>query len=75
LENIAPQSAQKNINLEILRPLPFPDISFSDQQNIVTKLTFAEKRMEAMLERQQAVSDELNALLPSVMDKAFRGEL
>ena len=38
LETIAPQSAQKNINLQILSPLPIPKLSLRDQRRIVAEL-------------------------------------
>jgi len=38
LESLAPQNAQKNINLEILRPLPFDVPPFEEQQAIANIL-------------------------------------
>jgi len=34
-----------------------------------------EKRLVALRELQSAAGEELSALLPSVLDKAFKGEL
>ena len=49
LEGLAPQSAQKNINLEVLRPLPIPTPSPEEQQRIgdlYDSLDFDQERME-----------------------------
>ena len=49
LEGLAPQSAQKNINLEVLRPLPIPTPIPEEQQRIgdlYDSLDFDQERME-----------------------------
>ena len=49
LEGLAPQSAQKNINLEVLRPLPIPTPRPEEQQRIgdlYDSLDFDQERME-----------------------------
>ena len=49
LEGLAPQSAQKNINLEVLRPLAIPTPSPEEQQRIgdlYDSLDFDQERME-----------------------------
>ncbi|MBZ0300988.1 MAG: restriction endonuclease subunit S [Anaerolineae bacterium] len=75
LEDIAPQSAQKNINLRILSPLPFPDLPYKQQEQVVTYLDHLQFRIDSLMALQAETSAELDALLPSILDKAFKGEL
>src|SRR5262249_52273729 len=75
LEEIAPQSAQKNINLRILSNLPVPDLSLSEQLRIVEYLDDLQERANALTALQGDSSKELDALMPSILDKAFRGKL
>lgn len=75
LEKIAPQSAQKNINLRILQPLPIPIISLSEQQHIVAYLDRLQSKVDEMKHLREQSLQELDALLPSILDKAFKGEL
>jgi type I restriction enzyme S subunit len=74
LEKLAPQSTQKNINLEILSVLPIPLLKLSEQQRIVAYLDDLQSKVDT-LKRKQAEAAELDALLPSILDKAFKGEL
>ena len=75
LESIAPQSAQKNINLRILSPLPVPLPSADEQRRIVAYLDDLQAKVDAVKRLQAETQAELAALLPSVLDRAFRGEL
>lgn len=52
-------------------PLPSP----SDQRRIVGYLDGLQAQVDALKRLQAATSAELDALLPSVLDKAFNGEL
>jgi type I restriction enzyme, S subunit len=71
LEETAPESAQKNINLGILRALdfPLPKIELQNQ--------FAEKvqAIEAQKEQAQASLAMAEDLFNSLLQKAFKGEL
>jgi type I restriction enzyme S subunit len=75
LEEIAPQSAQKNINLRILRPLPFSLPPLEEQRCIVAYLDDLQAQIDDLITLQKSTQAELDALLPSVLDRAFRGEL
>ncbi|CEP25674.1 Protein of unknown function [Propionibacterium freudenreichii subsp. freudenreichii] len=71
IEASAPQSAQKNINLRILRSLELPvppEEELSDFLTRVTRVDSQRSRVEAALAR----DDELFASLQS---RAFKGEL
>jgi type I restriction enzyme S subunit len=71
LEKNAPQAAQKNINLEILRGLsvPKPDV---DLQNRFAVLI---EKVETLRTHYQASLQELENLYGSLRQRAFRGEL
>lgn len=75
LEQMAPLSAQKNINLKILEPLPIPALPLSEQRHIVAYLDNLQTKVDALKRLQAQTSAELNALLPSILNKAFKGEL
>jgi type I restriction enzyme, S subunit len=75
LERIAPQSAQKNINLRILTELPYPKVSSEAQAEIVAYLDALHTQVDALKRLQAECAAELDALLPSVLDGAFRGEI
>ncbi len=75
LEQIAPQNAQKNINLNILKPLPIPKLPPSEQRRIVAHLDDLQAKVDALKRLQAETAAELDALLPSILDKAFKGEL
>lgn len=52
---------------------PVPDVS--EQHFIVQELNHVQAKVNALKQLQAETSEELNALLPSVLDKAFKGEL
>jgi len=74
LEDIAPQSAQKNINLQILSALPVPQLGLIEQRRIVAELDALQAQVDALEKLQAESATELGALLPSILDKAFKGE-
>ncbi|HNF97754.1 MAG TPA: restriction endonuclease subunit S, partial [Pseudomonadota bacterium] len=71
LEESAPESAQKNINLFTLRnlTLPVPPI---DLQEMFARRVAAVEKLKAV---QRASLAELDALFASLQDRAFRGAL
>jgi len=75
LEEIAPQSAQKNINLQILSPLPVPKLSLPEQRRIVSELDALQAEVDGLKRLQAETAAELDALLPAILDRAFKGEL
>jgi type I restriction enzyme S subunit len=50
-------------------------INFDEQRRIVAYLDSVQARLASLRELQSATGEELDALLPSVLDRAFKGEL
>ena len=71
LEDAAPESAQKNINLAILRNLkiPFPPLAL--QQTLATRI----QAVESLKTTHRAALAELDALFSSLQHRAFAGTL
>lgn len=68
-------SASPHLNIGSLRKFDFILPSFSEQRRIVAELDEMQTKVDAVKDLQAATAEELNALLPSVLDKAFKGEL
>jgi type I restriction enzyme S subunit len=71
LEDAAPESAQKNINLAILRGLSIPVPPLSIQQTFATRI----QSVEALKATHNAALQELDRLFASLQYRAFQGEL
>jgi type I restriction enzyme S subunit len=71
LEETAPESAQKNINLEILRNLQVPLPPLPLQQKFAAIVESVERQKAA----QRAHLAELDALFAALQHRAFRGQL
>ena len=52
-----------------------PCISLGEQRRIVAYLDGVQVRLASLRELQSATGEELDALLPSILDKVFKGEL
>jgi len=75
LEEIAPQSAQKNINLQILSRLPVPNLPLPEQHRLVVELDALQAEVTSLKRLQAGTAAELDALLPAVLDRAFARDL
>lgn len=71
LEEIAPQSAQKNINLAILRELPIPVPPIEMQDTFAGRV----KALEAQKAELRASDRQFGRLFASLQHRAFRGDL
>lgn len=71
LEDTAPESAQKNINLAILRNLDVPLPPLDLQRDFARRIATVEK----LKTTHRAALAELDALFASLQHRAFRGEL
>lgn len=65
-----PVVSQKKINPEVI---PVPPLD--EQRRIVAYLDGLQSKVDALKQLQAETHKELDALLPSILDKAFRGEL
>lgn len=68
-------TGQANINAKKLKALPIILPPLSEQQEIVTYLDNLQTQIDEMKRLRQESLKELNALLPAILDKAFKGEL
>jgi len=71
LEAIAPESAQKNINLEILRDLTIPIPPENLRDDFALRI---EEYLAAQLKQREAAR-QTDHLFQTLLDRAFRGEL
>ena len=63
------------INLKDVRSLSLPIPPISTQQDVIAHLNDLRARVDALRRLQAETATELDALLPAVLDRAFRGEL
>jgi type I restriction enzyme S subunit len=64
-----------SINQTQLRAFPVFQPPLSEQHRIIAQLNELHQELDALKTLQAETSKELDALMPSVLDKAFRGEL
>lgn len=75
LEIVAPATAQKNINLDILRIIPVPLPPLAEQEWIVNEV---ERRLSLVSEAEEtldAAHKRAQSLKAAILARAFRGEL
>jgi type I restriction enzyme S subunit len=66
----------KKISQGVVMDIPFPsDLSLSEQRRIVTYLDDLQSKVDTLKRLQAETAAELDALLPSILNKAFQGEL
>ena len=63
------------LNLTNIRNLSIPYRPLEEQRRVVTYLDHLQTKMDCLKGLQQKTAAELDALLPSILDKAFKGEL
>jgi type I restriction enzyme, S subunit len=68
-------SAQPTVPLRAIRALPIPLPPVPEQRRIVAYLDSLQAKVDALKALQAETAAELDALLPAVLDKAFKGEL
>jgi restriction endonuclease S subunit len=68
-------TAQPALSGERVKQLQIPIAPIDEQCRIVSELNDLQNRINALKTLQSETSTELNALMPSILDKAFRGEL
>jgi type I restriction enzyme S subunit len=65
----------QNLVLKFIREFPMPAPELFEQHRIVAHLDSLQATVEALKRLQAETAAELDALLPSILDKAFRGDL
>ena len=68
-------TGQANVNATKLKALPIALPPIQEQRHIVSELDALEVEVEALKRLQAETAAELNALLPAILDRAFKGEL
>ena len=68
-------TGQPNVNGQKLANIHVPVPPLEEQRRIVAYLDGLQGKVDALKALQSQTQAELDALLPSVLDKAFKGEL
>lgn len=68
-------AGQYNVSLGRLRKAKIPLPSLPEQRRIVARFDALQAQIDILRHKQAESSAELDALLPSILDKAFKGEL
>jgi type I restriction enzyme S subunit len=68
-------TGQANVNLKKLKMLPINLPPLEEQHRIEAFLENFQEKVDALKLFQAETAAELDALLPSILDKAFKGEL
>ena len=72
---MAKSTAQANLFLGKIKSLKIPVPKMSEQHRIVAYLDGLQSKLDALKRHQAETAAELDALMPSILDRAFRGEL
>lgn len=68
-------SASPHLNIGALRHFPFALPNFDVQDHIVAELDALQTKVESVKGLQSETAAELDAMLPAILDKAFKGAL
>ena len=68
-------TGQANVNATKLKALPIALPPPTEQYRILSELDALQSQVDALKKLQTETAAELDALLPSILDKAFKGEL
>ena len=69
------QTCQQFLSLRDIRNLKIPVPPINEQRRIVAELDALETQVDSLKRLQTETAAELDALLPSILDRAFKGEL
>ena len=75
LASLQEGSSVPQTNKGDLAPLQIPVPPLPEQRRIVAELDVLQAEVDALKRLQAGTATELDALLPSVLDRAFKGEL
>jgi type I restriction enzyme S subunit len=66
----------KKISQGIVASIPFPSsLPISEQRRIVSDMNMLQTQVDAVKRLQAETAVELDSLFPSILDRAFKGEL
>ena len=68
-------TGQANVNAKKLKAMPIPLPPISEQRRIVSYLDSLQAKVDELKGLQAETEKELEELVPSILDKAFKGEL
>jgi type I restriction enzyme S subunit len=74
-ETLGGGTSQGNLNLKLLRGVVLPVPPLPSQRRIVSELDALPAEVDALKRLQAETAAELAALLPALLDRAFKGEL
>lgn len=75
IQSLSKGSASPHLNIGALRRFPFVLPNLNAQARIVAELNALQAKVDAVKRLQTDTAAELNAMLPAILDKAFKGEL
>jgi type I restriction enzyme, S subunit len=67
--------SQGNLNLKLLRGFPIPLPPIEEQLRIVAQLHAMRTKIDAVRQLHDDADKEVGAMLPAILDRAFRGEM
>lgn len=68
-------TGQANVNATTLKKLPLPLPNIDVQRDLVAELDALQAKVDAVKALQTETAAELDAMLPAILDKAFKGDL
>ena len=75
IQSVKVETARPNISLSDLRKLLIPVPNLIEQFHIITYLKGLQSKLDLLKRHQAETAEALDALLPAVLERAFRGEL
>ena len=75
LRQQANQAAQPVVSQKKINPLPIPLPPLLEQRRVVAELAALQSQIDALQKLHIQTAAEIDALLPSILDKAFRGQV
>jgi type I restriction enzyme S subunit len=75
LSTMNPNLGVPTLGLNVVREARIPVPSLAEQRSLVARLDAIQAEVDALEALQTETAAELDALLPSILDRAFRGEL
>ena len=73
--NITKRAAQPSLSMKVIRQIQIPVPSKEEQRRIVAYLDGIQAQVDALKKLQTQTAAELDALLPAILDRAFKGQL